>query len=105
MKRHRDFVREQLAKNPKLREEYEALEPEFQFRSALIGARVDAGLTQAELAERVGTKQSAIARLEGGSAKPSFDMLRRLATALDVSFEVLPGSKVEVHQQEAVAQH
>lgn len=103
MRRHRDVLREQL-EDPEFRAEYEALESEFQFRLALITARLDADLTQAQLAERIGTKQSAIARLETGSAKPSFDMLQRLTAALNVSFEIGPGPEVRVHQQEAVAQ-
>ena len=101
----RDWLEEEMERDPEFREEWERSEPEFQFRSALIGARLDAGLTQAALAERIGTKQSAIARLESGSANPSFNMLQRLADALDVSFEIGPGPEVRVHQQAAVAQH
>jgi transcriptional regulator with XRE-family HTH domain len=67
-------------------------------------ARLDAGLNQDQLAECIGTKQSVIARLETGSAEPSFDMLGRLATALNVSFEVMPGAEVRVHEQELAAQ-
>lgn len=101
----RDWLEEEMERDPEFRKEWEQSEPEFQFRSALIGARLDAGLTQAGLAELIGTKQSAIARLETGSAKPSFDMLGRLAAALNVSFEVMPSLEVRVHEQEAVAQH
>ncbi len=101
----RDWLEEELERDPEFREEWERSEPVFQFRSALIGARLDAGLTQAALAERIGTKQSAIARLESGSAKPNFSMLQRLADALEVSFEIGPGLEVRVHQHEAVAQH
>jgi len=53
-------------KDPAYRGEYDALEAEFAIASALIRARADAGLTQAELAERMGTKQEVIARSEGG---------------------------------------
>lgn len=101
----RDWLEEEMERDPEFRKEWEQSEPEFQFRSALIGARLDSGLTQAELAGRIGTKQSAIARLETGSAKPSFDMLQRLTAALNVSFEIGPGPEVRVHQREAMAQH
>ena len=71
--------------------EYDALEEEFALATALIKARADAGLTQAELARRMGTTQSAIARLEGGKAHPSTATLAKLAkatgTKLRVSFE------------------
>jgi ribosome-binding protein aMBF1 (putative translation factor) len=46
--------------------------------------RTAAGLTQSELAQRMGTTQSAIARLEGGGANPSTELLQRLGVALDV---------------------
>ena len=80
-------------KDPEFVREYDALEEEFALATALIGARAQAGLTQAELAERMGTTQSAIARMEGGKAKPSTTTLAKLAkatgTKLRVSFEVV----------------
>ena len=78
-------------KNPNFVREYEALEEEFALAAALIKARADAGLTQEELAQRMGTTQSAIARLEGGKSRPSTTTLGKLAkatgTRLRVSFE------------------
>jgi transcriptional regulator with XRE-family HTH domain len=73
------------------REEYERLGPEFELARALIEARAGAGLTQAELAERMGTTQSVIARLESGRVQPTTATLRRLAratgTRLKIAFE------------------
>lgn len=78
-------------KDPEFMHEYDALEEEFALASALIGARAEAGLTQAELAERMGTTQSAIARMEGGKGRPSTTTLAKVAratgTRLRVSFE------------------
>ncbi|MEX2525143.1 MAG: helix-turn-helix transcriptional regulator [Gammaproteobacteria bacterium] len=68
-------------KDPAFRAEYDALEDEFALIRALIEARSRAGLTQGELAKRMGTTQSAIARIEGGKINPSVDMLRRYAKA------------------------
>ena len=85
-----DYITQREAEDPEFRAELAALRPEIEFRSALINARVAAGLTQAELAERVGTRQPAIARLESGGAKPSFDMLTRLSAALNLRFEITP---------------
>lgn len=72
------------------REEYEALE-EFTLAQAIIEARVRAGLTQEQLAERMATSQSAIARLESGRSIPSARTLTRFAkatgTRLRISFE------------------
>jgi len=52
------------------------------FRELVFRLRTEAGLTQAELARRMGTTQSAIARIEGGGARPSLDTLERLAAAV-----------------------
>lgn len=63
------------------RDAYDALEPEFSLTRELIAARVRAGLTQEQLAERMGTTQSAIARLESGRRMPGIRTLERFATA------------------------
>jgi transcriptional regulator with XRE-family HTH domain len=68
-------------KDPAYRGEYEALEGEFALASALIRARADAGLTQEQLAERMGTKQEVVARWEGGKVLPSTRTLARFAKA------------------------
>ena len=67
--------------DPEVKREYDALEAEFAIASELIRARVRAGLSQAELAERMGTSQSAIARLESGQTLPSTKTLLRFAEA------------------------
>jgi ribosome-binding protein aMBF1 (putative translation factor) len=78
-------------KDPAYRREYEALEEEFALASAIIEARSRAGLTQEELAAKMETSQSAIARLESGRMIPSGRTLRRFAkatgTRLRISFE------------------
>jgi ribosome-binding protein aMBF1 (putative translation factor) len=78
-------------KEPVYREAYEALEEEFSLVRALIEARVRAGLTQAELAARMETSQSAVARLESGKVKPSARTLERFAkatgTRLNIRFD------------------
>lgn len=78
-------------KDPEFVREYEALEEEFALAAAFIKARADADLTQEQIAERMGTTQSAIARLEGGKSRPSTTTLAKFAkatgTRLRVSFE------------------
>ena len=66
---------------PGFRAGYEALDGEFALASMLIRARTAAKLSQLELAKKMGTSQSAIARLESGSAKPSLSTLERFAKA------------------------
>ena len=66
-------------KDPEYMKEYDALEEEFALANALMRARAD--LSQAELARRMGTSQSAIARLESGRSRPSTRTLRKFAEA------------------------
>jgi DNA-binding XRE family transcriptional regulator len=78
-------------KNPAFVAAYDALEEEFALANALIAARSRAGLTQDEIAERMETSQSAVARLEGGRSNASLRTLRRYAAAtgskLHISFQ------------------
>jgi ribosome-binding protein aMBF1 (putative translation factor) len=78
-------------KKKEYREAHEALAPEFALARAVIHARVTAGLTQEQLARRMATTQSVVARLESGRTKPSTQTLERLAAAtgtrLRITFE------------------
>ncbi|ABC24205.1 helix-turn-helix domain-containing protein [Rhodospirillum rubrum] len=76
-----DTLHQEWSQDPAYRAAHEELRPEFELATALIAARARAGLSQAELAERMGTTQSAIARLEGGRHWPSRRTLERLAAA------------------------
>jgi ribosome-binding protein aMBF1 (putative translation factor) len=75
-----DFKARLLA-NPKVKAAYDALAPEFEISAELIKARIRAGLSQVELAARMGTSQSAVARLESGQTLPSTKTLLRYAKA------------------------
>ncbi|MCA9983358.1 MAG: helix-turn-helix transcriptional regulator [Anaerolineales bacterium] len=91
MKSHAEMI-EEWKQDPAFQEEYAALESEFLLFDELLNARKEAGLTQAEVAERMGTKTSAIARLEagGGSNKhsPSVATLRKYAEAVGCQLEI-----------------
>ena len=76
-----DDVKKQWMKNPKFVKEYEALEEEFSLVSALIAARSEADMTQQEVAEKMETSQSYIAKLEGGAVSPTMKALKRYAAA------------------------
>jgi transcriptional regulator with XRE-family HTH domain len=73
-----------------VREAYDALGEEFAFLDEVLRARTEAGLSQAQVAERVGTTQSAIARLESGTRRhwPSIATLQKYAKALGYRVEV-----------------
>ena len=70
------------------RREYEAQDEEFSVAAQLIEARMKAHLTQEEVARRMGTTQSVVARLESGSALPSLRSLRRYASAIGGKLEI-----------------
>lgn len=76
-----DALHAKWVKDPKYRKAYEDLEEEYALASAMIEARARAGLTQEELAARMKTKQTVIARLESGRVKPSTRTLERIAKA------------------------
>ena len=80
--------------DPDYAQAYDELGPEFALARSLIEARAGAGLTQTELAERMETTQSVVARLESGRVNPSTKTLQKIArstgTTLRISFE--PGS-------------
>jgi transcriptional regulator with XRE-family HTH domain len=81
-------------KEPKYRKAHAAMDDDFALAKAVIAARNRAGLTQAELATRMGTTQPVVARMEGGRVQPSLRTLQRLAQATDsrlsIRFEPCP---------------
>ena len=81
-------LREQILTDPDARAEYDRLGPIFAVVGEMVDARQSAGLTQAELARRMGTTQSVIARLENARHMPTFDLISRYAHALDRRIEV-----------------
>jgi len=85
----KQFKRRALAQ-PEVKAAYEAAAGEFDFLDEVLKARAESGLTQAEVAERVGTTQSAIARLESAEPRhsPSIATLQRYAKALGYTVEV-----------------
>lgn len=82
-----EFLKESL-KNPKIKAEYDRLQPEFAVINAMIEARVKKGLTQKELASKIGTKQSVISRLESGKANPSVAFLKKFAQAINSNLQI-----------------
>jgi predicted transcriptional regulator len=81
-------LKKKLMDNPEFRQEYEKADGEFRLIETLVHARTKAKLSQAELAKRIGTTQSAIARLEGGGVSPTLSTLRRYAEATGARLEI-----------------
>lgn len=82
MKNWKD-VKKELLNDPEVKKEYDRLAPRYAIISQLIAVRSEKGFTQEELAKRLGTKQSAIARLEAGNVNPSLGFLEKIASVLD----------------------
>jgi len=86
---HKELKKRALARTD-VKEQYEQLDEEFRLLDEFLKARAAAGITQAEVAERIGTTQSAIARLESGKGKhsPSLATLQKYAHALGCRLEL-----------------
>jgi HTH-type transcriptional regulator/antitoxin HipB len=80
--------REQIMARPGAPEAYEAARIRFELGQAVRVRREELALTQAQLAERAGLQQPAIARFEAGGTMPTIPMLERLAAALDLRLSV-----------------
>ena len=75
-------LRKELLENPKVKAEYDRLEPEYRLISQVIANRLKKGYSQAQLAAKMKTKQSAISRLESGGYNPTLEFLNKVSTAL-----------------------
>jgi DNA-binding XRE family transcriptional regulator len=86
-------LKKRLLDDPATKAEYDAQAPEFAVARELIAARVRAGLTQEQVAERMHTTQSTVARMESGRTMPSLRTLSRYAEAT--------GSRAVIHLEPA----
>jgi len=81
MSKWKDLEKELLA-DPATKREFDKLAPRYAVISQLIEARIRNKMTQMDVAEKIGTKQSAIARLESGSVNPSLEFLQKIAQVM-----------------------
>jgi len=77
-----EAFKKKMLKDPAVKAEYDRLEPEFALARELIAARLKAGLTQAQVARRMRTSQSAVARMESANGLPSTSSLVKYARAV-----------------------
>jgi len=84
----RDLHEKSRREDAEYRREYDALEEEFSLIAAMLDARQKAGLTQAQVAERMGVKQPVLAKIEGGRLNVSIDTLKRYAHATGCKLKV-----------------
>jgi transcriptional regulator with XRE-family HTH domain len=93
-------LKKRLLADPEVKAEYDRLGPIFAVVGEMIEARRGAGLTQADIAARMGTSQSVIARLENARHMPTFDMVTRYAAAVGrrVDIHLVPGKRRTARQ-------
>lgn len=82
-----EFLKEQL-KDPKFRKEWEKSEPAYQVGKELIRSRIEAKMSQRQLAKKAKTTQAVISRIESMSVSPSVGLLQKLAVALGKKIEI-----------------
>ena len=99
--KYEDFKAQRLT-DPEVRAEYEALEFQFRLIRDIVSLRNELNLSQMQLAKLVGTKQSAISRLERGYGNTTINTLHKIAEALDanldISLKARPHTKVALMQ-------
>ncbi|KKQ01372.1 MAG: Helix-turn-helix domain protein [Parcubacteria group bacterium GW2011_GWA2_36_24] len=81
-------VKREWMKDPKFRKAYEDLQPEYAIIYAIIRKRIASKMSQKDLAKKLGTKQSAISRLESGNYNPTLSFLKKLSTTLGGKLEI-----------------
>ena len=83
----RKYLDEQM-NDPEFAAEYEALRPEYEAIRAVIAARLESRMTQKELAQKTGIRQSNISRIESGACSPTIDTLTRIAAGLGKQLKI-----------------
>ena len=81
-------VKNLILSDPKVKTEYENLDVLYNIKSQIIKLREEQGISQKELAQKIGTKQSAISRLENDDYNPSVELLDKVAHALGKKLDI-----------------
>ena len=85
---YNEYKQKTLAERPEVKQEYEALGPQYEAIRAAVRTRKETGLTQKQLAEKMGTAQANISRFENGNANPSLEFLQRMAACMGKTLHV-----------------
>ncbi len=81
-------LKTELLQDKAVKKEYDKLTPRYKAISELISVRIKKGITQKELAQKIGTKQSAIARFEAGNVNPSLGFLDKMAEVMGYKLNI-----------------
>ena len=87
MNDYKKYLNKQL-ENPEFSAEWEHQRPEREYIKAIIAARTEQNLTQKELAERTGIRQSNISRIENGNSSPTVATLQQIAHGIGKTLHI-----------------
>ncbi len=87
MKNFNDFLKKQL-EDPAVKTEYQKIDPHYQVAKAVIKLRVKRGVTQKELALRIGSTQAVVSRIESGAVNCSIETIQKISEALDAKLMI-----------------
>ena len=82
------YYKKRALQNPKVKAEYDALQPEYDIIQAMIDARVQQNMTQKDLSAKTGITQADISRIENGTRNPSLSMVKKLAHGLGMQLKL-----------------
>lgn len=82
-----EILQKEWLKDPKFKKNYDQTRPQYEIVVALIKKRIESGLTQTDLANKIGMKQSSIARIEAGVGNPQLITLQKIASGLGLRLE------------------
>ncbi len=88
-----EIHKEKLLKNPEFKQAYDELGPVYNLIKEIVAFRIQQGITQKELADKIGTKQSSISRFEKSMKMPSISFLTQITNALGLEWEFRVGHK------------
>ena len=87
MSSYKDYKKRAL-RNPEVKAEYDALQPEYDIIQAMIDARVQQNMTQKDLSAKTGITQADISRIENGTRNPSLSMVKKFAQGLGMQLKL-----------------
>lgn len=83
-----DSFKELIKDRKDLKDTVEGYDPVYELRKKILLLRLDEGLSQEELADKAGMKQSVISRIENGESEPRIETVNRIARALDKKVKI-----------------
>ena len=88
LRNHEEAMKNLYKKRPEVKKEIEKNDPLLNLRKEILDLRINKGISQTELAEKAGTKQTVISRIERGTCEPTITTIQKIAKALDKDLKI-----------------